>query len=187
METPGPGRHHAHLAHILPSRPERRPQGRPTPGAHAGRCATDRHTFIHGVSVLIYFLKTVLYLLLALIIATIASGSLLALHYIDALNAASDPCAWLRTHADLWLMANISSVIIPVGLWFLIAVAFQSARLNNAFIVGTGLFVGLFSALFIPTAMQPFVPLYYYLIVPVAIVTAYLIYLLSLALFRKAD
>ncbi len=136
---------------------------------------------------LIHFLKTVLYLLLALIIATAASGCLLAIHYIDALNAAADPCAWLRTHIDLWLMPNLSSVIIPVGLWFLIAVAFQTAKLNSAFIVGTGLFVGLFSALFIPITMLPFVPLYYYLIVPVAILTAYLIYLLSLALFRKAD
>jgi hypothetical protein len=135
--------------------------------------------------VLIHFLKTFLYLLLVLIIAIAVSGGLLALHYLPEIQASADPCAWLRSHTDLWFMPNISGVIIPVALWFLIAVAFQTAKLNNAFIVGTGLFVGLFSALFIPSTMLPFVPLYYYLIVPVAIVTAYLIYLLSLALFRK--
>lgn len=134
---------------------------------------------------LIHFLKTLLYLLLVLIIATAVSGGLLALHYVPELKASGDPCAWLRSHTDLWFMPNISSVVIPVALWFLISVAFQTAKLNNAFIVGTGLFVGLFCALFIPSAMLPFVPLYYYLIVPVGVVTAYLIYLLSLVLFRK--
>lgn len=135
---------------------------------------------------LIYFLKTCLYLLLALIIATAVSGGLLALHYIDELQASADPCAWLRSHTELWLMPHLSSIIIPVCLWFLIAVAYQTAKLNGSFIFGTGLFVGLFSALFIPSTLLPFVPLYYYLIVPVAILTAYLIYLFSWVLFRKS-
>jgi hypothetical protein len=135
--------------------------------------------------VLIYFLKTCLYLLLVLIIATAVSGSLLALHYIEPLRAAADPCIWLRTHTELWLMPNLPSVIIPVALWFLISVGFQSMKLNNEFIFGTGVFVGLFSALFIPSTLLPVVPLYYYVVVPVAIVTAYLLYLLSFVLFRK--
>ncbi len=134
---------------------------------------------------LIYFLKTCLYLLLVLIIATAVSGGLLALHYLDQLKAAADPCAWLCSHADYWLLSNISSIIIPVCLWFLIAVAYQTSKFNGAFIFGTGLFVGLFSGLFIPSTMLPFVPLYYYLIVPVAIATAFLIYLLSALFFRK--
>jgi hypothetical protein len=135
--------------------------------------------------VLIYFLKTCLYLLLAMVIAIAVSGSLLALHYIDVLKTVADPCAWLRANTAFWLMPHLSSMIIPVSLWFLIAVAYQTSKLNNAFIVGAGLFVGLFSALFIPSTMLPFVPLYYYLIVPVAIVTSYLIYLFSWILFRK--
>ena len=166
---------------------------RPGPGPVAGRrqalARGDAHRCGAPSSTesasLIHFLKTLLYLLLALIIATAVSGGLLALHYIAELQASAEPCAWLRSHREQWLMPNLSSVIIPVGLWFLIAVAFQTTRLNNTFIVGTGLFVGLFSALFIPSTLLPIVPLYYYLIVPAAIVTAYLIYLVSLVLFRK--
>ncbi len=134
---------------------------------------------------ILYVLKTFLYLLLILTIALAVSGGLLALHYLDQLRASGDPAAWLRKHTDLWLIPNLSSVIIPVSLWFLVAVAYQAARLNNACIVGTGLFVGLFCALFIPSALLPWQPLYYYLIVPVAVATAYLIWLANIAIFYK--
>jgi hypothetical protein len=155
--------------------------------ARALTCSTAPNTFIYGVSVFLYFLKTCLYLLLALIIATAVSGALLALHYIDLLHASPDPCSWLRFHTEVWLKPNLSSIIIPVGLWFLIAVAFQSSKLNGACIFGTGLFVGLFSALFIPSTTLPLVPLYYYLIVPVAILTAYIIYFFSFLIFRAKE